>query len=221
MAIPPYAFAWANGSSAQNQTSLAAGIYEVTVTDANGCNALESFTVTEPDASLTAEGIVTNVLCFGESTGSISLSVNGGTSPYAFAWSNGSGAQNQTSLAAGNYEVTVTDANGCSALESFTVTEPDASLTAEGIVTNVLCFGESTGSISLSLNGGTSPYAFAWSNGSGAQNQTSLAAGIFEVTVTDANGCSALGKLYRDRTCCITDSKRYSYGRFLQCQFRW
>ena len=98
----------------------------------------------ESPKAIVIDGEASDLLCGGNPQEALALAVGGGISPYALAWSNGSGAQNQTSLAAGIFEVTVTDANGCNALESFTVTEPASSLTSEGIVTNVLCFGEST-----------------------------------------------------------------------------
>ncbi|HEX7846083.1 MAG TPA: immunoglobulin domain-containing protein, partial [Chitinophagaceae bacterium] len=190
----PYTYAWSNGATTQDITSLPAGTYNVTVTDANGCTAvLNNIVITQPAAALALSETNVNVLCFGNSTGSIDLTVAGGTSPYTYAWSNGATTQDITSLPAGTYSVTVTDANGCTAvLNNIVITQPAAALALSETHVNVLCFGNSTGSINLTVTGGTSPYTYAWSNGATTQDITSLPAGAYNVTVTDANGCTAV-----------------------------
>ena len=102
--------------------------------------------------------------CYGEATGAITLSVSGGMAPYQFAWSNGARDQNLFDLVAGSYQVSITDANGCSIENEFTVNEP-AALEAIETITDVNCYGEATGAITLAVTGGTEPYEFAWSNG--------------------------------------------------------
>jgi gliding motility-associated-like protein len=188
----PYTYSWSNGSSTQDLSNLSSGTYTVTVTDANGCTAQANAVISQPSAALTASVSSSSpVSCFGGNNGSVSLSVTGGTSPYSYSWSNGSSSQNQTGLAAGTYTVTVTDANGCSASVSQTITQPQAAISATHNVTQqVSCFGGNNGSVTLSVNGGTSPYSFLWSNGSSTQNLTGLSSGSYTVTVTDANGCT-------------------------------
>src|SRR5690606_8474173 len=176
-----------NGESTQDISALIAGDYTVTVTDANGCTATETITITEPD-ELTLSYTPVNVSCFGGSNGSIDLSVTGGTGSYTYAWSNGESTQEISTLIAGDYTVTVTDANGCTATETITFTEPDELILSYTPV-NVSCFGESNGSIDLSVTGGTGFYTYAWSNGESTQDISTLIAGDYTVTVTDTNGC--------------------------------
>jgi hypothetical protein len=201
--IGPYTYAWTGtgvNATAEDQTGLAAGNYSVIVTDANGCSTASlPVAITQPatpvSVSLTSQ---TNVLCYGASTGAINITASGGTGPYTYAWT-GTGvnatAEDQTGLAAGNYSVIVTDANGCSTASlPVTITQPatpvSVSLTSQ---TNVLCYGASTGAINITASGGVGPYTYVWT-GTGvnatAEDQTGLAAGNYSVIVTDANGCS-------------------------------
>ncbi len=167
---------------------MAAGTYTVTVTDANACTKTLSATITQPSA-LTLSKTQVDVLCNGNSTGSIDLTVSGGTSPYTYAWSNSATTQDISNLVAGTYTVTVTDANACTKTISATIAQPSA-LTLSKTQVNVLCKGNSTGSIDLTVSGGTSPYTYAWSNSATTQDISGLVAGTYTVTVTDANSCT-------------------------------
>lgn len=187
--VGPYGYGWSNGASTQDISSLSAGTYNVTVADGNGCTVSRSVNITQP-GGIVINANSTNPSCFGASTGSITLTVTGGTGAYNYNWGGGITTQNRTALGAGNYSVTVTDANGCSASASVALTQPAAALTATATLTNVLCNGGSTGSISLSVSGGTPGYSFNWGGGVVTQNRTSLAAGTYTVTVTDANSCT-------------------------------
>ncbi|MDB5275807.1 MAG: subtilase family protease [Ferruginibacter sp.] len=139
----------------------------------------------------------TNVLCKGSATGVINLTVTGGTAPITYKWT-GPGtftalSQNISNLAAGTYNVTFTDAAGCSGSASATITEPANGLSASvSNQTNVNCFGTSTGSATIAATGGTSPYTFSLN---GVQNSTGLFSGLaaatYSVTVADKNGCTA------------------------------
>ncbi|MCX6257277.1 MAG: T9SS type A sorting domain-containing protein [Bacteroidia bacterium] len=188
----PYAYLWSNGPTTEDLNNLPAGSYLVTVTDANGCLATASKTLSQPsliNTSLT--GI--NVLCYGESTGSIDLTVTGGITVYSYHWSNGSITEDLNNLPAGSYLVTVTDANGCTALASKTITQPSALLSISMINNNVMCNGTNTGSINMTVTGGTSPWAFHWSNNATTQNLNNINADTYYVTVTDANNCTGTG----------------------------
>ncbi|WP_276505100.1 SprB repeat-containing protein, partial [Terrimonas pollutisoli] len=187
----PYTYVWSNGASTQDITALVAGIYSVTVTDANNCTATISVTITQPAAALALTSSKVDVLCFGNATGSVDLTVNGGTAPYTYVWSNGASTQDITALAAGTYTVTVTDNNNCTATTSITIGQPAAALALSEAHVNVLCFGNATGSVDLTVNGGTAPYTYVWSNGASTQDITALVAGTYSVTVTDANNCTA------------------------------
>jgi large repetitive protein len=171
-------------------TNIPAGIYSVTVTDANGCSTSASVTITQPALALSASVSGTDVLCFGNATGAADLTVNGGTAPYNYSWSNAATTEDLANLAAGTYTVTITDANGCSTTASVTITQPASGLTSSTTQTNVLCFGNSTGAADLTVSGGTAPYNYSWSNAATTEDLTGLAAGTYTVTITDANGCS-------------------------------
>jgi hypothetical protein len=191
----PYNFNWVgpNGysSNEQNIPDLCAGEYTVTVTDNNGCTSTLTATVIEPSEILIS-GTVSNISCNGVCDGSIDLSVSGGTSPYTFVWDDPANQTTEdiTDLCAGDYTVTVTDTNGCTSSDTFTITEPDVlSLNAE--TTDASCNGVCDGSIDLSVSGGTNPYTYEWSNNSAEQDISNLCAGEYTVTVTDANSCTS------------------------------
>ncbi|MFU8844108.1 MAG: Calx-beta domain-containing protein, partial [Bacteroidales bacterium] len=189
----PYTFEWSNGAITQNLENLSVGTYSVLVTDANGCEATGTFTIGEPTL-LTVSAVSSPVTCYGSANGSITLTVSGGTTGYTYAWTKtgdpsfSSVEQNPSGLTAGAYNVTVTDANGCAAQTSAVVTQP-TQIMVSGSVTNLLCFGASTGAITLTVSGGTGPYTYTWSDGPTTKDRTSLSAGTYTVTVTDANNC--------------------------------
>ncbi|QQS27661.1 MAG: SprB repeat-containing protein [Sphingobacteriales bacterium] len=184
----PYSYSWSNGSTSEDLTGLLAGTYEVTVTDGNSCTASLSITITEPSA-LTLSETHTEVGCFGAATGAIDLSVTGGTMPYTYSWNTGAVSEDINGLGAGDYNVTVTDANGCTMGLSITLTEPAGMMLTE-THTDVLCFGGLTGAIDLSVSGGLLPYTYIWNTGAVSEDLNGLGAGDYDVTVTDANGCS-------------------------------
>ena len=187
----PYTYVWTGGSTAQSAIGVPAGTYTVVVTDANGCTTTISATITQPQAPLSLATTQVNVLCFGNNTGSIDLSPSGGTPGYTYAWSNNSTIQDLLNLIAGTYTVVVTDANGCIDTTSVIITQPQSGLSLSSTQVNVLCFGNNTGAINLTVAGGTAPYTYAWSNNTTAQDPSNLIAGVYTVTVTDANGCTA------------------------------
>jgi hypothetical protein len=187
--VTPYTYVWNNGATTQDISSLIAGTYTVTVTDANSCTKTISATVTQPSAPLALTETHVNVLCFGNATGSIDLSVTGGTTPYTYAWSNSATTQDLANLVAGTYTVTVTDANACTKTLSATITQPSAGLTASATTVNSTC-GNANGSVDLTVTGGTSPYTYLWSNNATTQDLSNVLAGTYTVTVTDNNGCT-------------------------------
>ena len=183
-------------------TGLPAGDYDVTVTDNGGiCTAVGNVTVTEPSAPVQVlNSVVTNVNCFGNSTGSIVQTVSGGNPAYTYSWkknsvSYGGNTKDLSSLTAGVYEVTITDSKGCTPLiKTYTVTQPSAALNASATTTDVSCFSGSNGTVNLTVTGGTSPYTFAWTKSGGGfsastQDLTGLSAATYNVTITDAKSC--------------------------------
>ncbi len=192
----PYNYDWGHiggTSNTEDLSNLAAGTYTVTVSDANGCTTNTTITILQ-SGSPTVSAQVANVTCFGLNNGTITLSVNGGTAQYTYDWAHLSGTNNTGDLSGvgpGTYTVTVTDANGCTTSTSATVTEP-VLLTVSGTSTPATC-GIANGTVTIVVNGGTAPYNYDWLHVSGvsnSQNLSNLAGGTYNVTITDAKGCT-------------------------------
>src|SRR5205823_6381414 len=141
--------------------SLAAGSYTVTVKDANGCTTTQPVTITQPASALGSSiSSQTNVACFGGATGSVTVAGSGGTSPYTYAIDGTTFGASGTfsSLGAGSYTITVKDANGCTTTQGVTITQPAAAFSSSiSSQTNVACFGNPTGSVTVTGSGGTGP----------------------------------------------------------------
>ncbi|MEM6394915.1 MAG: choice-of-anchor L domain-containing protein [Bacteroidota bacterium] len=188
--LAPLNYQWSgpvvpNGSDASN---LPAGVYELTVTDARNCQYDTSFTITQPtEISVVSE--IEDVNCAGQSSGTISLTTSGGVGPYTYEWSDESNDEDRTDISAGNYNLLLTDANGCIYEQNFLVgEEPAIELTFD--VTPVDCPDASTGSLTTSIENGQGPFVFDWSNGGDEPDQDGLPAGRYELEVIDANGCA-------------------------------
>ena len=182
-------------------SSLIAGSYTITVKDANGCTKTQAVTITQPSAALTSSiSSQTNVDCFGNNNGSVTVAGANGTSPYTYAIDGITFGPSGTfsSLIAGSYTITVKDANGCTTTQGVTITQPAAALTASATGESLYCAGDADGNITLIVSGGTVTYTYSWKKTgdnvtvvSTDQNPSNLTAGTYNVTVTDANGCTA------------------------------
>lgn len=183
----PYNVSWNVGGSGTTRNNLAAGTYTATITDAAGCIKVESVTVTEPD-SLLAQLTKSDETC-GNKNGSLSSTVTGGSPSYTYNWSSGGGnTASISSLAAGNYSLTVTDDNNCTVSASTSLVNiPGPSSVVN--VSDESCRGFNDGSIDLIISGGTAPFTYNWSGGQSSQDVSNLAPGSYTVTVTDANNC--------------------------------
>lgn len=189
----PYTYDWTGTAfdGIEDPTNVPAGIYDVTVTDINNCELITSVTVTEP-AELTAVATTTDVLCNGDNSGTATINPSGGTvgNGYTYLWCDGQTTQTAINCPAGVCSVTVTDDNGCTFITDVTVNEPTALTASVSTVTAADCNGTATGSIDLTTSGGTGAYTYAWTGGADpVANPQNLAAGSYEVTITDANGC--------------------------------
>ena len=185
-----YAYNWSNGANTASISGLSAGVYTVTVTDNAQCTDVVAVTISQPSA-VSITGSSTNILCFGQSTGSVSVSVSGGTPNYAYNWNNGNSTSAQNNIAAGTYTVSVTDNNGCLSTLQLSVTQPASGINFNLVSTNILCFGAGNGTAAVNASGGTGILTYSWSNGSIDPSLSLLQAGTYSCTVTDANGCSA------------------------------
>jgi hypothetical protein len=175
-------------------TALAAGTYNITITDDSGCTANLSRTVAQP-ALLTALPTPTGFLCFGE-TGSIALATSGGTGNLTFDWSGPAGftasTRNINNLLEGTYNVTVTDANACTATASASVTGPSGPVAlALTSSSEVSCSATNDGAINVTASGGTPGYTYLWNDGVTSEDRSGLSVGQYLVVATDQNGCTA------------------------------
>ncbi len=195
----PYSYSWNSlpSQSGPQLQNVNGGTYTVTVTDANGCSTTASTVINEPSQVTTVQVIdMVGVSCFGGQNGSATANASGGSAPYTYSW-NSVPAQNSDALSnvsAGTYTVTVTDGNGCIATTTATIGGPSQGLiVAITSFTNVTCFEDSTGTAIAVAQGGTAPYVYSWNSvpfQSGATAED-LPEGVFTVTASDQNGCTA------------------------------
>lgn len=188
--VPGYTYSWApSGGTGSAATTLTAGAYTCTITDANGCTTTQSFQITQP-GGLSISATSADALCNGDNNGSAAVTVNGGVGGYTYLWSptGGTGAS-ESGLSAGTYTCVATDANGCTITQVVTIAEP-AALTATATSSPAGC-AASDGSVSAAPAGGTPGYSYVWSPGGGTSaTELNLASGSYTCTITDANGCT-------------------------------
>jgi hypothetical protein len=187
----PYTFAWSNGGQTQNITGLLPGFYTISITDHNGCVAVQTVTVNPYNCAI--EGLIHahDVTCYGEADGSATAQINGATNPLTFAWSTGSTSDTLTQLGPGQYSVSIIDGAHCPIALTFTIHQPDS---LQANVSSTESSGPTTnnGTVSANPTGGTAPYTYLWNTGATTASLSNLGGGIFTATVTDANGCTAI-----------------------------
>jgi SprB repeat/Secretion system C-terminal sorting domain len=184
--VAPLTYLWSNTATTQNVAGLQAGAYSLTVTDANGCQGIATTTITEPAAmNLIVRPTPTNC---GRNNGAVITEISGGTTPYTYLWSNGATTPTITDVASGEYHVTVTDVNGCFS-HTFATVAPSSAPSIRLTSTNVACNGQTNGTANAIVTGGIAPYTYLWSNSATSDALTGLAAGVYGLTVTDANNC--------------------------------
>lgn len=204
--IAPYTFLWSpepgSGQGTGTAGGLCAGSYTVLITDALGCDTLAAFTIDEPDA-ITIDLLIEAEDCTAPCTGSATATVAGGTAPYTYLWQPepgaGQGSPNATGLCAGTtYQLTIIDAAGCDTTITLEV-DPFDEILANSSSTPASCSDACNGTATVGPTGGTAPYTYVWSpepaTGQGTPQATGLCAGLVEVTITDADGCSILASI--------------------------
>lgn len=197
---PEYSYEWSDPGlgDVQDVSDLGPGDYSITVTDANGCMASLDLTIMEPDPLIAGIDNVIDVSCMGAGDGAIDLAVAGGTPQYSYEWSDPDigDVQDPTGLPGGTYSVTITDANGCTISLDIVVEEPENLEFSGFTVTDVSCFGESDGTITVVVQGGTPEYSYNWSDNNIGDTPmaANLVAGLYSLTVTDANECTVEGE---------------------------
>ncbi len=191
----PYSYTWTpSGANIDTIINLCAGIYTVTAADANGCTISGTVSIGEPTL-LTATVTTINNLCNGQCNGSATLTPSGGIGPYSYSYNTGPVTLTQIAagLCTGTYNGTVSDANNCKSVNSFTITQP-LPIVVTTTVSNPLCNAVCNGSITTSVTGGTPLYSYSWlAAGGSSPNPTGLCAGSYTVTVTDNNLCTGVG----------------------------
>lgn len=184
-----FTYLWSNGQNSASITGLTAGVYAVTVTDGEQCSAVQTFTINAP-AELLAGATATPPSGIGASDGTASANPQGGTAPYAFLWNTGQSTATISGIPAGFYTVTVTDFQGCTAVQTIEVWGGACNLLATVQAVDPKCHGAADGQATALPTGSPGPFSYQWTSGSMDQTATGLAAGVHEVSIIDANGCS-------------------------------
>ncbi len=189
----PFTYTWSNGKTTAKIDSLCPANYSVTIVDGNNCNVYGNYSITEP-TELFANATSTDETANGANDGTATSNPSGGTQPYTFAWSNGQNTQSISGLNPGDYQLTVTDTNGCTALDTVTIDKficPTLEVNAQ--TTNISCYGACDGAIAvLSVNNAVSPLTYNWNTGANSASLSNLCAGNYSVTITDAKNCEVI-----------------------------
>ncbi|MBC7774322.1 MAG: hypothetical protein H7246_02705 [Phycisphaerae bacterium] len=189
--IPPLAYLWSNNTTSEDLTSVGAGSYQVTVTDAGGCTKTFAQTVGGLPA-ITLSATTQSPQCAGKADGNIQIFPGGGSAPFQIVWSNGGNTALLNNITVGTYTATVTDAAACTEILAVQVTEPTA-LVSMGAASESACPGEANGTASfLGASQGTPPYNLLWSTNETSPNLGNLAAGNYQLTLSDAHGCTLI-----------------------------
>lgn len=180
----PFTYLWSNGQTTSAASNLSAGNYSVVVTDANGCSSSVTVTISQPAALSVTASSTANINCLSPN-GSAIANPSGGTSPYIYVWSNGQTTQQLNNLQAGNYSVTITDANGCTTTSTISVAGPTLpTISISGNTT--LCQGDQA---TLTASGGI---VYSWSAGT-TNNPITVSpssTSTYTVVGADASGCT-------------------------------
>ncbi|MCF8716169.1 T9SS type A sorting domain-containing protein [Joostella atrarenae] len=188
---PPYDIYWSNDANSKDLQNLSAGTYTVSVKDDNACWTEATFEISNVYEPINIENVeITNASEFRASDGKISLDIVGGATPYDIQWTRLEDGKDMGSttridnLIKGNYELMITDVNGCGLTEKYEVTEPDI---VEEIIVNPTCFDGCNGSISIIVNKGSGNFQYVWDNGSTSKTISNLCAGKYTVSIEGFN----------------------------------
>lgn len=190
--VAPYSAVWSNLATGFVQTNLSAGKYSVQVTDANNCVKTIDLEVVK-DSVFSISPVLTQITCNGQRNASIVLNIHSKFPNVKVRWADNPTAGNaRYNLSAGIYTVNITNGTSCEINESFAIYEPSPIRITGTVKDAISCSDQTTGTISVAVSGGTAPYAYRWSNGATTPEVNGLDGGEYFVTVTDANGCSAI-----------------------------
>ncbi|MES2139781.1 MAG: PKD domain-containing protein [Bacteroidota bacterium] len=189
----PYTYLWSFGAATTSGISgLGTGTYNLTVTDAFGCSKPLSTTLSTIPSAIVSVSLINDVSCYGGNDGSATVNISQGTAPYTINWApSGGNSLTASVLSAGTYYMNITDAIGCQTIDSLSIAEPTPVDVSVSSITDVLCNGGSTGSITVNATGGTGPlYTYSWAPvTSDSSTAANLAIGTYTVNVMDQNNC--------------------------------
>jgi hypothetical protein len=192
--VAPYTYSWPTGATTQDATGLSAGNNLVLVSGSNGCvaTATANIGLVTPALTIGLDGF-TDALCFGQASGTVTVTPIGGVAPYSFVWSNGATTEDLLGVIAGNYKPTITDAAGCvfTTISAVPISEPTA-LAVSTSLSHVTCNAAANGSVTTTVTEGTAPYTYIWDNGATTAGISGLSGGMYHATITDANGCTEM-----------------------------
>lgn len=180
-------FTWSNSATTQTNIGLLAGNYTITVSDGLNCSMTESITLPNTFTAVTAWDTIIHPQCPAMCNGSAEAYAITGTAPFNISWSSLETTNQITGKCAGTYNYTISDANGCTYTNSLTVVDP-LLITALMDITNESCLGND-GAIDVTPMNGTPPYTFSWFHGPVTEDISGLTAALYQVQITDANGC--------------------------------
>jgi len=193
----PYRYNWQDlNLNEKTRNNLAAGDYVVSILDANDCTFNDTISLTAPDTLKITGAIVQNTSCFELENGVIMPEVIGGTAPYFYEWNTGAFGEVLSDLSNGDYEVTVTDVNGCQVTERFEVMRPATLSLSLDSIQNASCEGAENGLLRVVVTGGSFNYTYQWSNERAGNQIENIGTGKYELTVTDENGCSLVDSFF-------------------------
>ncbi len=189
-----YLWQFQGGTPATATTNTASVVYntpgtyqvKLVVTGQLGSDSVTQLNYITVGTAVSVSVTGTNISCFSQNNGSVTAVINSGTPPFTYSWSNGATTLSISSLASGSYHLNITDSLGCTSSGQVTITQPTALI---GNIATTADNGSNSGAVNLSPQGGTQPYSYQWSNGETTQDISSLVAGTYTVTITDAHGC--------------------------------
>jgi len=188
-AASPFHYLWSTGDKGDSIVDVPAGIYIVTITDADSNSVFQAIVISNENGPQISVDTSSNLSmnCYSSQNGSIQITVAGGYPTYSYVWSNGATTQNLSGLSAGPYNVEVKDSRGCSGFQNVVITSP-AQITLRVTAADASC-GNTDGSTTLNVSGGVVPYTYSWSDGTSDSTLSDAGAGTYSVLVTDNNSC--------------------------------
>jgi hypothetical protein len=183
----PYRYTWQNGVTLPAIRDLAAGTYQLSITDANNCTTNSSIQVLSP-APVLVQSSITQPRCFGDTTGRIVTTLSGGTAPYRYTWNNGQTTANLRSLGVGNYRLVVQDANGCKSDTLKIALNATSKIALSARINLPSCLGLNNGIVTITPSG-NAPFRYVWEKGDTTNFALNLGVGMHKVRIRDAQGC--------------------------------